>query len=745
MHPTNRPDKADAPEAPWRVTGDLKGVFDGLDKEIHFQITQPEAVLNQAESGNTAAHGNGDGVTIIFKLKQANTWQIVNKTHLDAINHPEQRHWHRIKIAVPADAQHIRVKVNAGPDGNTLASDTVWIHVEKIIPVGAWYLAPPIRFAYLLVGLSSAGFITLALLVGVFTALHRSGIFKTGTNIPPSRAKYPIWQSSLFCVAIMLPLLVWVIVDKSPFGGDQSDYARASLTLYSLVGTPGSWLHEMLHVLGNKAPGITWLGQWFIPIGYYLNSINLSLLLSIVLTQFITLMLIYHALSKLTNGNVLAAMLGCLVVISAPLFGYLSHHYLVEPLQTLVVAWFILIMSYAPSWSRAFTLSQLAVASTAAMLAKTSTPLYCLLPGLIGLNATFSLKPTPELWGWREPRTLITLSLALPLALATFGWYYLNFSLVSAHVSAASSGPIAAVWGKEDVFLNSFRFWLGSLEQHFFLAETFQLIILIVTLGLICYLINAEQRLKYLSLCSLTAILQVILVLAVFSLNANREGRYMLALLPYFAVLAAWGVAQINHKGAAILAVGLLSVQWLAISTEMLGIAHLPTNTDRYFVTVDTQGKNNEILQQVVNITCKKNVIDPHSSIIAIDLGLWGDWLAPFPATYVAMRDRGIKEASYCQYRYLGDGFFGNTAINTWNNILSNKPHYIVTVDPTLYPPSETTVNQSLKPGNFAFILEKIRSSGLFEEQRPISVEKGILVFRAIAADTYSDTSPESR
>ena len=227
----------------------------------------------------------------------------------------------------------------------------------------------------------------------------------------------------------------------------------------------------MLDLLGAQAPGVSWFGQLFVPLGYFLGSIDVGLLLSIWVTQALTLVLMYRSISQLSGQDQLLSITGCLVVASAPLFVGMSHQYLAEPLQLLAVAWFVMIMSFAPKWNRAFILSQLVVATPVAMLAKVSSPLYCVGPGLIALWYVF--KPTRSSFvkhEWLQKRVVVALAAGVLLNLAASAWYYRNITYVIQHVSIASSGPIAELYGKKDSFLQCNAFLVGRDPKFLFPA-----------------------------------------------------------------------------------------------------------------------------------------------------------------------------------------------------------------------------------------------------------------------------------
>lgn len=96
-------------------------------------------------------------------------------------------------------------------------------------------------------------------------------------------------------LVVVLPSPASVFIDRAPFGGDQSQYASATLELYrSLMFTPSAWADAMTGSVGFKAPGIAWLGQWFAPLRSLLGSVDAALMLSIVGTQAVTLLLMFR-------------------------------------------------------------------------------------------------------------------------------------------------------------------------------------------------------------------------------------------------------------------------------------------------------------------------------------------------------------------------------------------------------------------------------------------------------------------
>jgi hypothetical protein len=133
-------------------------------------------------------------------------------------------------------------------------------------------------------------------------------------------------------------------------------------------------------------------------------------------------------------------------------------------------------------------------------------------------------------------------------------------------------------------------------------------------------------------------------------------------------------------------------------------------------------------MQEIIDRTCSERSQSRYLTIVAIDPSLWGDWFAPVPAAYAGAKRYGLD--SPCFFGYVGGGFFGSSLEEAWNDIAVRRAQYIITNDPAIYPPSSEALNQSLTPKNHPELLQMIKTSGFFVEQRPLKSVPGILVFK---------------
>lgn len=539
-----------------------------------------------------------------------------------------------------------------------------------------------------------------------------------------------VWGYVVSILAVA-PTLVWILLDTSAWGGDQSQYGRAALELFhALRHSPTEWLTQMLDVFPSKPNGLIWLGQFFVPLRHLVGSIDAALLFSITLMQAVTLILIYGSIWELSNRTSLAIpAIGCLAVASAPLFISFGAYYLVESMQTLSVAWFVLIMSLAPRWNRTLILGQLSAAAAFALLTKEIQPLFCLWPGLVSLRYVFRTRQIQPSEGALRSTTILTFVLGIPLVVATLAWYYRNLEPVAHHLYAGSYGPgVRIFWGKEDTYLNTLAYWLSTTKSVFFLPGIWELGLLLVASGVIYHFARSHGPMKHFTVCAAAATLQIITVLLVFSLSPTRQPRYLLPVLPYLAVLLSWSVGQIKHWMIAGLTIAVFAVQLALLQGQALNVV---SSLSPWLRPFDRDAKNGRVIKSIVARTCNKTDSKPYLNILAIDPALQGDWLAPEPANYVAAKNSLLQNhRPPCYYGYLGVDFFGSTVADAWNSMLSNQARYFITVDPKIYPVPALVFNKTLNEDNFPVMLEKVQTSGLFEAEPPLREDPGILIFR---------------
>ena len=538
-------------------------------------------------------------------------------------------------------------------------------------------------------------------------------------------SKRKVFLAYLVPVAVISPSLIWIVLDNSVWMWDQAAYGEGSVELFYTLGhSPKGWVQLMLNLLHDRAPGVSWFGQLFVPLGYLLGSIDAGLLLSILVTQALTLVLMYRSVWELSGHNQLVSVMGCLVIGSAPLFVGMSYSYLAEPLQLLAMAWFVMIMSFAPQRGPAFILAQLLIATPVAMLAKVSSPLYCLAPGLVALWYVF--KPRPSSFDKHErleKRVIVTFTAGILLSLAAFGWYYRNITYVIQHLSIASSGSIAELYGKKEPFLNAMLYWLRAIQNSFFLPMVLLVSSLIVGFGLVRYFTTFKTETKHFTTCSAIAILQILIGLSTFSLASNRDPRYLLPLLPCFTLLVCWSAAQIKKPLLSVGVILVFLVQLAIVYGQAFGIFSPNPQISGYLLPVNRNTHRALTVDSIVSKTCTEKHPGRYWNIV----GDQKPWLNVNTLNYVAAKKLWPKSRQRCTYDYLG--YVVSDLDETWKHVLSLSPLYYITSDPKIYPISTDKLDQAINQLNVP-VLNRVRSSGLFEQEPAVLEDAGILIFR---------------
>jgi len=491
------------------------------------------------------------------------------------------------------------------------------------------------------------------------------------------------------------------------------------------------WLHLLITISPYKPSALVWLGQFFVPLGSWVGSIDRALLLCIWCIQLVTLALLASAFWTISGRQLGQPVLVMLICASAPLFVTLGSYYMVESIQTLAAVWFIFIMAHAPRWSPALTLSLLFVGSAYAPLTKQTTPLFCFWPGLIALLCAVQRARTSHNWGWQTRCVRIILVAGTMQAVATSLWYWRNGRAAIAYAITFTRGPIAAIWGKEDTFVGTLIYWLGILRGTFILPILAPVVPGLVAAAILHRVaIGRDYAGRYFSVCGVAALFQVVTVLIVFSFSANRELRYLLPMLPSAALVVCWSVAHFGSRLLTGLAVivfaGQLVLIWGCVFHMWLPPPHV------FLRGIDHDGHDARLLESIVARTCYDAAPLRYVNSIAIDPAFRGDWLAPEPANYVATRNAGPTNGPACVYGYGGGSFSGERADSVFDDLVSQNVLYVITIDPGVYPIPSKTYSPALDAKHFPSFWSQLERSPLFRSEPPLPEDPGVRIFRRV-------------
>jgi hypothetical protein len=519
------------------------------------------------------------------------------------------------------------------------------------------------------------------------------------------------------CVALVFPLILQ-IPSLAIIGGDQSQYAKAAIDLYqSWQNGPIAGWSEMVASMKFKPPILPWTGQFLLPFRDIFGSADAALLYGMAALLLLSLVLFFVSVLKFSPNEIAPAFYGTILAATAPLFQYLFHQYMVEPIQFFVVCWFLWILCNARTWDRSMVLAQLVWASSVTLLSKSSSPAYVVVPGLLASYFLLASGGPVRGWNFHKFSNASAMASGLVAALATVAWYTKNYTAVKAHAMVASSGSVAAYWGKEDSYLNTMIYWFGAIRDSFFPEPVLWLYLVVLAAGIYGFFMKRPLKVGLIDLLALVAIAQLALLILLFSTSSNRVTRYLLAMLPYFSILGVWGI---HHAGSR-------SFLW-AICLAMSGIWFFSDGVRR---PPGNNLANSKILSEVVDRAFPQGRLgESADSIVAIDPACRGDWLAPVPANYEAAKfalANGISNEM--NFHYFGGGFFGSDWEGAWKHLLATNPQSIFVLSPDSPEMQKVRFNKGLQGENRRKFYEVLANRELFQEPRKLSLDGRVLVY----------------
>ena len=517
----------------------------------------------------------------------------------------------------------------------------------------------------------------------------------------------------------IFPNIIWIFLDKSVFPWDQAWYAEISVELfYKLTQSPWDWCNGMISAFGIKAPGIAWFGQFFVPLGELIGSIETGLLLSVLLTQIMCLILSYFYLLKLTN-NPLISSISCLAMPSSSLWVGLTHQYFVEPIQTFAIAWIVLILIFSPEWKASKMVFQFSGAFSLAMIAKITSPLYSFAPIVIivyywfkntkqnPIQLNFSYFRLSKFSNFFKNFNYFYL-VSILLAIITIFWYGKNWQTIVKFTKLASSGEASLLYGEKASFGVKILYWLTAFQRSFFsysLALILFVSLLYIAIRAVLKFTTQVDRkkiiLNHFNICVISSVFQIVLVLGVFSLNINEENRYLLPLMPYLVIIIAWILGKINNRVISAVISCLLVFQLIAVNAQSAGLIPPQAKFSNWLYPLNQDRTYKNILEKVVYSTCTFEDKDRYN-IVGLELRHFNANSASFFTTKQLLI-HGFR----CYYTSLG--YAENDVKKAWQKMTDLNINYFVTLSPSVNFKIDA-FNQISLP-----ILEKIKSSLMFK------------------------------
>jgi 4-amino-4-deoxy-L-arabinose transferase-like glycosyltransferase len=479
----------------------------------------------------------------------------------------------------------------------------------------------------------------------------------------------PLWLP----LALVTPSLVWIAVDHSIWPWDPAWYGQVSVDLWATLRTdPVHWPGSMADAFGSKPPAVAWLGQLFVPLGEVLGEDARALLLSIVLCQAASLSFVFLAARRL-DGTA-AAVLATLLVAASPLFVALSHQYFADPVQTLAVAWLLLILAGAAYSPPALTLAQLPGALALGMLAKLSSPAY-MAPLALGVVVLLGFHRTslPQLRRTRERVAVVTsAAISLLLVLGALEWYRRNVDAALEH--ARQSSADTGLYGVDRGFGREFPEWVERMGDAAFIRFGW---IAVGGLTIVALAVAGARRVRFrdprLVTCAACAA-AVLTVLGALASQPNEDMRFLLPLVPLVAVPVALAIAGSRNRRLVTLAGILALIQFAAVTLQSFG--HAPSVLRASSNTIDAPDRDRRLadaLDRVVTQTCTDAEVGRISMV-----GGEYPWLNHNTLTFLA-RQHFAENGRLCAYT--GLGYAEEDPEAAWDRMRDLDPPYYIGVD----------------------------------------------------------------
>jgi hypothetical protein len=537
----------------------------------------------------------------------------------------------------------------------------------------------------------------------------------------------------LLMAALLIPSLVWILGDHNVWPWDQAWYGEVSVDLWFWLGhSLKGWWGEMINGLYLKPPGIVWLGQFFVPFRGIFGSVEAALLFSILLAQFVVLAVLFKIGQRMAPQSRLIPVVGVVFAAGSQLFVGLSHQFFVEPLQALAVAWCFYIASRADSWPKSRTAVHLASALLLGVLAKTTTPLYCLVPTLycgyllVRRHSEWDLKAE---WKVSSSRSLVLVFGILGILCSV--WYLRNLASVWQHVRDSSSGDIALNYGTRDSVYHKLVIWSHLLNLSFLDPYLIWGGVAAILFGgsLTIYQrtrASSKHNLNIQPVAILCAI-QIGLLLFIFSLNITVDSRYMYGLLPCVVILIIQ-ICVFLPRVALIALIGLGSVQWVVVNEVSFGNAAHLTDQSNWLLPLQTNRSQYDELSRVVRLTSD---VPERYNIVGVEV----PWLNGNSAEFFAAKER-LKAGPHSYYTSLG--YAEKDPNVAMHRIEEFQTHYLITLSEHYQSAPPDFVNIVSLP-----VLELVRRDSRFTE-RPFASQNGLVVFQFVPAAHATDKRPST-
>lgn len=446
---------------------------------------------------------------------------------------------------------------------------------------------------------------------------------------------------AVFVLLILTPELIWIFADGGIWPWDQSCYALAAIDLWWTL------LHDPTHYLGLiseavlrcRAPGISVIGQFFVPFGQLYGSIEALLLLSIFIQSYLCLFLFGLTIQKFDSPSKGCSYLAVLMLASAPLFADMSRTFMVEQLQLLSIIYVYWVLIGFDGRGRSATFCHLLIAISLGLAAKISTLMYCLVPVCFVLYR-LTRGPLNELLPSNLKERVLAL-VAVALLLPVTFWYVHNLEYVLFAARDLSVGTMAGYYGSPGPLPDKMLLWIKELARFSLVPVMYFIMPLLAVVPLALKFLSRSKNslIKGKEAVLIASVMQALVVIVVLSLSVPEDVRYIYGILPSLIVAYAVLVSTVRNRVFLVCAFTLFFIQFIAVSLSSFGFlqnGELPLlsrykNSDTKIVS--SPGAKVEELKRLVRLAAAS-----YRDGYRIVLGVNYPWLNPNTLGFYAGR-----------------------------------------------------------------------------------------------------------
>ncbi|MEK6795000.1 MAG: glycosyltransferase family 39 protein [Spirochaetota bacterium] len=346
----------------------------------------------------------------------------------------------------------------------------------------------------------------------------------------------PYYWLSLAVTGILIIInFVWLRADMTPPPFDQAWYLETSQRLYSALvkdGIFGCFIAFTKALGGIKAPLLTAL-----PLPFYLIFGNHQL--AAMCVNFMFMLILTHSVFRIGEHyfGERAGFIAALVIQTMPMVYALSRQFFMEYALAAMVSLFVLFLIRSDNFTKRGYNTALGILFGLGMLTKITFPLYVGLPCLWALVSR-----------WRGEKKFIDRAFiiemvkigAISFCIAAV-WYVRNFKTTFPYTFSTSYGVVANDYGSEKVFA------LSTLAAYFTTIGAYVISYYYVVLGLLAVIalsaaiILRRKKKDAVPLAGVALLLLWLVTDIVFMSGRNKEIRYVVPLMPAFAILIGAG------------------------------------------------------------------------------------------------------------------------------------------------------------------------------------------------------------